>query len=95
MTLLFLKRVRTTILTGPKISGILDILLYTQEPIRFEKLRLKSRIKYKKSYIQYLKFCVDKKLVLNWKEPSKHKSGCRQSWFLITDEGRYLVRLLS
>jgi len=89
-----LKRVRT-ILNGPKISGILDILSHTQEPVRFEKLRWKSRIKYKKSYIQYLKFCVDKKLVLNWIEPPKHKAGCRESWFLITDEGRYLVRLLS
>jgi len=94
MELLSLKRVRT-ILIGPKISGILDILSHTQEPIRFEKLRLKSRIKYKKSYIRHLKFCVDKKLVVHWKETVKHKAGCNESWFLITDEGRYLVSLLS
>ena len=93
MDLLSPKRVRT-ILIGPKISGILDILSHTQEPIRFEKLRWRSRIKYKKSYIKYLKFCVDKKLIIHWKESVKHKAGCNESWFLIADEGRCLVRLL-
>lgn len=44
-----------------KINGILEIItLVSDEPVYFHDLFKKSKIQYKKSFLNYLKFCFEK-----------------------------------
>lgn len=78
-----------------KIDGIIDILNCTLEPIRFENLRLKSQIKYKKSFINYKNFCISHDFVRNTRVNINREFGAVESWFVITEKGREFLEMVS
>ena len=80
--------------SGLGLNGVNDILSCTEESRRYSGVMRKSQIRNKATFIKYLKFCVDKKLIRNWKKPSKHKAGCRETWFVITNKGRLFLEML-
>ena len=83
-----------SILVGPKLTGIIDLLQCAKYPLRYEKLRLASKIKFKLSFIAYLNFCVEKSLIINTKTPGKKVAGCKESWFCITPKGRLFLEMI-
>lgn len=76
------------------ISGILDVLDCVEEPRRYTTLRLKSKIYHKATFLRYLKYCVDKKLVINEKIYGKKIHRPIESWFIITEKGRLFQEML-
>jgi len=84
-----------TILTGPKITGIIELLLKTQSPIRYYDLFLKANIPFKKSFGTYLKYCTDKDLIINTTVTKKRNAKrIGQSWFVISEKGRQFLELV-
>lgn len=83
-----------SILAGPKLSGIVNLLQCTKSPMRYEKLRLASKIMFKQSFINYLNFCVKKSLIINEKKQGKKIVGCRESWFVISEKGRLFLEMI-
>lgn len=85
---------KRSILVGPKLTGIVDLLECCKYPVRFSKLRMASKIKFKLSFIAYLKFCVEKSLIINTKTPGKKITGTRESWFVISPKGRLFLEMM-
>ena len=49
--------------TSLKIVGIEHILELTMKPISYSRIWERSQIKYKKSFLNYLNYCIEKRLV--------------------------------
>jgi len=76
------------------ILGIINILQNMKEPIRSEKLLYKTMFRYKKSYMNYLDYCVDKELVTRHRIYGKKVHKVRESWFIITPKGRQFLEIV-
>lgn len=76
------------------ISGIQDILNCTFEPRRYKTLQLKSKIYFKKTFLRYLKYCIQKELVINNKVYGEKIHRPIQSWFIISEKGRKFLEMI-
>ena len=83
-----------SILVGPKITGILHLLEISKVPVRYRGFHAKSKIAFKKSFINHLKYCVEKELIINTKIGGTSKQA-NQSWFVISEKGRSFMEMLS
>jgi len=82
---------------GLGLNGVQDILSCVGEGRRFSQIYKISKIHFKKSFIKYLKFCVDKKLVRHWTvygTKGKNIYKPLESWYVITDKGRLFLEML-
>jgi len=48
---------------SPRLSGIVQILKNAREPLRYSELYTNSQIRFKQSFLKYLKFCSQKQLI--------------------------------
>lgn len=87
-------RKRSFLDSSLRFDGIIDILNCTKEPMRFSPLVMKSRIKFKKSFLKYLRYCIEKKLVINRKVYGKRIYKPIESWFVITEKGRLFLEMV-
>ena len=85
---------KKSILVGPKLTGIVDLLECCKYPMRSSNLRLASKIKFKKSFFIYLNFCVNKSLIINTKKKGKKITRTRESWFVISEKGRIFLEMI-
>ena len=80
---------------GYSMNGIFDILQNTMEPVRYSNFHKKSQIHFKKVFIKYVNFCLEKKLIYNKKVYGTRIHRPIQSWFVITEKGRTFLEMLS
>ncbi len=78
----------------PSVGGVILLLESCKEKIRYYSLFVKSKIYFKKSFIFYLNWCVERRLIINSKILGK-KNTTTASWFVITKKGREFLELVS
>lgn len=88
------RRCHKTILVGPKLTGIIHLLELTKTPKRYSGFHLKSKIHFKKSFIEYLDYCTKKELIVNKKIYGRRIHRPIQSWFVITEKGRLFLEMV-
>lgn len=54
-----------------RLEGIKDIIQSSREQLYFSELKTKSKIKFKKSFLKYLNYCIEKEFVVKYKLPLK------------------------
>lgn len=87
-----------------RLNGVVEILQLTRKkPISFTDMRDTSKIKFKKSLLKYMRFCVEKKLVrkkegMQWKKITgwghKYDRRVHNINYFITARGRKFLELV-
>lgn len=94
MSEIIVKRRKPSILVAPTVSGIVNLLECATHPRRFSQLNQECDIVFKKSFIFYLKYCVDKSLIINDIKYSTKRSKLGKSWFVTSERGRIFLELV-
>jgi len=82
-----------------RLDGITAILNATNQELRYySQIFIESNIKYKKSFIKYLKFCTTKGLVTSY--PGRNQRVTRGEnqhvvYYVITEKGKQFLELVS
>jgi len=91
-------RHRSFLDTSLKLDGITAILKATSGELSYySQVFIKSNIKFKKSFIKYLKFCTDREFVIS--TPGINKSAGRGEnkpvvFYTITEKGRNFLEMV-
>ncbi len=90
--------------TSLRLDGIIELVTLSKDSMYFSEIRMASRIKFKKSFLKYLRFCVEKnfieKTIVSYKDlPDRYRgrkpSGPNYIFYTITDSGRTFLELIT
>ena len=72
-----------------RLDGITDILnIVSEEPRYFTQVMNESRIKFKKSFLKYLKYCVEQGFMT---KSQVSKSGAHERYHVLMSKGRFFT----
>jgi len=87
-----------------RLNGIIELVTLAKNSMYFSELRLTSRIKFKKSFLKYLRFCVEKnfieKTIVSYKDlPDRYRgrkpSATNYTFYKITKSGRLFLEIIT
>lgn len=97
-------RKKSVLSTSLRLNGIIDILeTIIPQPLYFTQVMKQSKITYKKSFLNYLRFCKEHGFVCTYTEPThhyidryrgRHRGEKGYTFYKITDKGRLFLEMV-
>jgi len=90
--------------TSLRLDGIIEIVTLSTQSMYFSEFRLASKIKFKKSFLKYLRYCVEKNFVnksqIHYKDLPDRYRGRKlaakfYTFYLITAKGQKFLELVA